>query len=213
MSEISSMKEQVLETSKRAFGLGLFAGTSGNLSMVDAARELVAITPSSRRYETMVADDISIIRFDGTRVEGPYRPSSEWRLHTAILRSFPDTGAVVHTHSPYATAFAVTHAPIPLILIELIAYLGGDVQVAPFELPGTEELGRGAVAALSGGRSACLLANHGVLAIGRDLEQALLRAEYVEDAARIYTYALGTGTPKLIPEAGVAAMFARMRNS
>ena len=149
-----------------------------------------------------------VLRLDGTVLEGPHKPSSEWRMHAALYREKPEVGAVVHTHSPYATAFAVNNTGIPTILIEMVPFLGGDVPLAPFALPGTEAVGTGAVAVLKE-RYGCLLANHGVLAIGKDLEQAHLRAVYIEDAARICSIAMGHGPIVTMSEADIAAMRGR----
>ena len=100
---------------------------------------------------------------------------------------------MIHTHSPYASAFAVRHEAIPAVLIEMIPTLGGDVPLAEFGMPGTEEVGAQAVKVLQG-RGGCLLANHGVLAIGDTLERAFVRAGYVENAAKICAIAMGSGT-------------------
>lgn len=210
MLTIREMKERVLENTRSAYAEGLFAGTSGNLSVCDAAKELLAITPSSFPYEKMTLDDIMVIRMiDGSVVEGRHQPSSEWRMHRAILRGRADIFGVVHTHSPYATSFAVTAMPIPLILIEMLVYIGGDIPVAEFALPGGDALGETVAAALRT-RNACLMANHGAVAVGATLEQAHLRAVYVEDAAKIYSLALGAGKTRTIPEEAVKAMKARL---
>jgi L-ribulose-5-phosphate 4-epimerase len=209
MDSFRAMKEKVLATTLRAYGEGLFAGTSGNLSMCDDAKRFVAITPSGIRYETMKIDDIMVIDMDGSIVEGPHKPSSEWRMHTMILRQRPDIFAVVHTHSPYATSFAVTGTPVPPILIEMVGFLGGGIPVAGFELPGSAELGAGALRSLEH-RHACLLSNHGVIAVGENIDQAFIRAEYVEDAAKIYSLSLQAGTPRLVPAEAIHAMEAKM---
>jgi L-ribulose-5-phosphate 4-epimerase len=205
------LKERVLETTLLAYAEGLFAGTSGNLSVCDDNRELLAITPSSFRYEKMTVEDIMVIDIDtGRVVEGRHRPSSEWRMHTEILKARLDVAGVVHTHSPYATSFAVLCRPIPLILIEMLGYIGGDIPLADFELPGTEALGIIVAKALAT-RNACLMRNHGAVAVGGTLEQAHLRAVYVEDTAKIYSLALNVGEAQLIPDAAIAALKAKFR--
>ncbi|MFZ3109885.1 MAG: class II aldolase/adducin family protein [Rectinemataceae bacterium] len=210
MLTIKEMKERVLENTLAAYNEGLFAGTSGNLSVCDEEKELLAITPSSFPYEKMTLDDIMVIRMaDGSVVEGRHQPSSEWRMHRAILRGRADIFGVVHTHSPYATSFAVTAMPIPLILIEMLVYIGGDIPVAEFALPGSDTLGE-TVGATLARRNACLMANHGAVAVGATLEQAHLRAVYVEDAAKIYSLALTAGRVHLIPEEAVKAMKTRL---
>lgn len=206
---IREMKERVLENTLAAYNEGLFAGTSGNLSLCDEAKELLAIKPSSFPYDKMTLDDIMIISMkDGSIVEGRHQPSSEWRMHRAILRGRADIFGVVHTHSPYATSFAVTRMPIPLILIEMLVYIGGDIPVSEFALPSSDALGE-AVAASLARRNACLMANHGAVAVGASLEEAHLRAVYMEDAAKIYSLALAAGKVQLIPEEAVEAMKAR----
>lgn len=200
------MKENVLENTLQAYREGLFAGTSGNLSLMDETGTWIAITPSSFRYERMKLDDIVVVEAaTGVVVEGKHRPSSEWRMHAAIFRNVPGSRGVVHTHSPYATAFAVAGMPIPVILIEMIAYIGGDIPLSGFELPGSEELGA-TVSATLRDRNACLMANHGAVALGTTLDQAYLRAIYVEDAAKIYSLALQAGRATVLSEDAIAAM-------
>lgn len=201
-------KEAVYEETLACWKEQLFAGTSGNLSCYDREADLIYITPGSYPYDLMKPEDIMVIRPDGTIVDGEHRPSSEWRLHAEIYRSMNNVNAVVHTHSPYATALAVSHTGIPVILIEMVPFLGGDVPVAQFALPGTDEVGRYAVEAMmKEGRNACLMANHGVCAVGETLPQAHIRATYVEDAAKIYSHALSNGLPViLISEENIQAM-------
>ena len=188
------LRRQIVEKSLRAYRAGLFAGTSGNMSAYCRAENIMYITPTSVRYETMKPDDVVAMRLDGTVLGGEKQPSSEWRMHAAVYRAFPDTGAVFHTHSPHATAFAVVHRPIPATLIEMHFFLGGDVPCAKYARPGTDAVGENAAAVLAG-KGGCLLENHGVLAVGRDLDEAYLRAEYIEDAAKIYILANTLGTP------------------
>ena len=188
------LRRQIVEKSLQAYRAGLFAGTSGNMSAYCRAENIMYITPTSVRYETMKPDDVVAMRLDGTVSVGEKQPSSEWRMHAAVYRAFPDTGAVFHTHSPHATAFAVVHRPIPATLIEMHFFLGGDVPCAKYARPGTDAVGENAAAVLAG-KGGCLLENHGVLAVGRDLDEAYLRAEYIEDAAKIYILANTLGTP------------------
>ena len=188
------LRRQIVEKSLQAYRAGLFAGTSGNMSAYCRAENIMYITPTSVRYETMRPEDVVAMRLDGTILGGEKQPSSEWRMHAAVYRAFPDTGAVFHTHSPHATAFAVVHRPIPATLIEMHFFLGGDVPCAKYARPGTDAVGENAAAVLAG-KGGCLLENHGVLAVGRDLDEAYLRAEYIEDAAKIYILANTLGTP------------------
>lgn len=186
------LKYQVCDWAKRAYQDGLFEGTCGNLSAFDREKGIVVITPSGVSYDRYRPEDMVVIDLEGHVLEGNYAPSSEWIMHTMVYRQKPEVNAIIHTHSPYATAFAVRNEPIPAVLIEMIPTLGGDVPLAKFGMPGTEEVGAQAVKVLKG-RGGCLLANHGVLAIGDTLERAFVRAGYVENAAKICSIAMSNG--------------------
>lgn len=194
MSDFQKLKEQVVEYSKRAFAQKLFAGTSGNLSVYLREEDTIFITPSGIRYETMLPEDVMLIHIDGSVISGPHQPSSEWRVHAAAYAAYHEINAVVHTHSPFATAYAVNRESIPPTLTEMFAFLGGAVECAPYARPGTPEVGSYAVPLLKG-KGGCLLANHGVLAVGKDMAQAYIRAEYIEDAAKVYSIAKTVGAP------------------
>jgi len=186
------MREEILKTAKSLFKEGLFTGISGNLSAYDADAGIMTITPTSVPYDEMELNDIVTMTLGGEQLGGNHKPSSEWRMHAAIYAACEGIAAIIHTHSSYATSFAVNQMPIPLILIEMLPMLGGDVQVAPFAQPGTTELGGSALPALVG-RHACLLANHGTLAVGKTLTQARQRTSCLEEAAKVYSLALARG--------------------
>lgn len=207
MRRNEELASHVCETARRLSVAGLVAGTSGNVSAYDRASGFVYITPSNARYDTMVPEDIMAILLDGTVVDGKTVPSSEWRLHTQIYAAMDEVNAVIHTHSQYATSFAVVGREVPLILVEMVPFLGGGIPVAPFSFPGTDEVGINAAETLIGRhRNAALLKNHGVVAVGESLDQTYLRAEYVEDAAREYSLAIQVGEPDLIPKDIEAAL-------
>ena len=202
---IQEMREAVCRWSRQCYAERLFAGTSGNLSVFDRERGVMVITPTSVPYENIAPGDMVVLRTDGQVLEGNYRPSSEWRMHAAVYEAKPEVSALIHTHSPYATAFAVNNREIPVILIEMVAFLGGGVPLAGFATPGTRNVGDQAVKAL-GDRGGCLLAHHGVLAVGGSLEQAHLRAVYIEDAAKICSIALRNGPIVTMSGEQIAAM-------
>lgn len=204
-AEWKDRREGLLRMSRSSYEQELFAGTSGNLSIYDREEGLMLITPSSIPYETMRAKDMVLMTLDGEIIEGKNRPSSEWRMHAVIYRERADVSAVIHTHSPYATSFAVNQREIPVILIEMVPFLGGSVPVAEFALPGTASVGEEAVKVLRE-REACLMSNHGVLAVGTTIEQAHIRAVYVEDAAKIYSLALSNGETHEVPDEYVRIM-------
>ena len=153
---MEQLKREVLNAAKRMYREALVSGSSGNVSAFDPERQLMAITPSGVDYTLMEEDNIIVMRLSGQVIAGSGLPSSEWRMHALAYEKRPELRAVVHTHSPYATGFAVLHRPIPLILIEMVPYIGGDVPLAEFALPGTRDLGQKALDVLNG-RSGCLL--------------------------------------------------------
>lgn len=210
MSNLEKMKQDVLEYARRSYKQELFAGTSGNLSIYSKDDNLMVITPSSIPYETMSIEDIMVIDLDGNIIEGKNRPSSEWRMHATVYKNKPEVGAVIHTHSPYATSFAVSKETIPVVLIEMVPFLGGDIHVAGFGMPGTDAVGINAVAALEE-RNACLLESHGVLAVGPNLPRAHTCAIYTEDVAKIYHFAKCHGNANVISQDIVQAMLDRKK--
>lgn len=201
-------KRKVLEYYLRAYDEKLMAGTSGNISIFDRETNQMIITPSCVDSVGMTEEDIIVTTLSGEVLEGSHKPSSEWRLHAQIYQNMEQVCAIVHTHSPYATAFAVTHDPVPTILIEMIPFLGGNVPVSKFAFPGTEQVGTNAVEQLRD-RNACLMENHGVVAVGGTMEQAYVRAVYVEDAAKIYHMAACVGKPVSISAEDEARMKGR----
>ena len=165
---------------------GLAIGTSGNVgARLEDGR--IAITPSTMDYDDMTPDDIVIVEADGSPSDGRHRPSSELRIHVEVFAARPDVGAIVHTHSPFATTFAAAHRSLPAVhyVLALLVAPGRDtLRVAPYATFGTPELARDAVATL-GDDNAVLLANHGAIAVARTLASALTRAERVEELAML----------------------------
>ncbi|MBI4299776.1 MAG: class II aldolase/adducin family protein [Chloroflexi bacterium] len=207
MSIWDAERRSVLQTAQQLLRKGLVSGSSGNVSMrlrpPDGA-DLLAVTPSRRRYEELQPQDIAVIDFEGEPVEGELIPSIESMMHVAIYRVRPDVGAVIHNHSVYASVLAVARLDLPPIIDELVTYVGGEVKVADYGFPGSEELAENACAGL-GERNAVLLANHGVIAVGADLAEALSVSELVERAAMIYVYASLLGKVSLLPSDVVEA--------
>lgn len=200
-----TLRRQLLETC-RSFGPErLSAGTSGNASV--RCGDGMLITPSAMDYATMTPQDIVWLGFDGGR-RGERPPSSEWRFHLAILRQRPDAGAVVHVHSPAATALACLRLDIPPFHY-MVAVAGGDgIRCAPYELFGTERLAAAVLTALRD-RTAALLANHGQVAVGADLPAALKLAVEVEALADQYLRARAVGEPQRLDPAEMAEVLER----
>lgn len=185
-----SSREKVAAFARRMWELGLVAGSYGNISLRIGG--LVVITPSKVPYDVLRPRMVPVIDLEGRVVDGISPPSTEWRLHLAVYRRRPDVGAVVHTHSPYATAAATSLRELPLLADEGRGSFGEAIPVASYAPPGTPELAEAAVDALGEGK-AVLLARHGALAVGRTLREAFLLAQMVEEIARVYFLTTGGG--------------------
>lgn len=191
---MSHLREQLLAISRKLCELGLNRGNSGNASVRDGTGFLV--TPTGMAVEEMTPRDMVWMSIDG-KVQGERQPSSEWRFHRDILQARPEVGAVIHTHAMFATTLACLHREIPPFHY-MIAVAGGDtIRCAPYALFGSQALSDAALSALQD-RKACLLANHGMIAVGRDLDQALSVAVEVETLCEQYWRALQVGEPKLL---------------
>ncbi|WP_324668548.1 class II aldolase/adducin family protein [Geochorda subterranea] len=195
---LARLRAEVVGVGRRLLQTGLVVGTSGNVSARDPETGYIAISPSGMEYDRIEADDVPVVDGQGRRVEGRRRPSTELPTHLLVYRHRADVGAVVHTHSTYATVLAVLGWSLPPILGEAAAVLGGEVRVAEYATTGTEQLGRYTVEALEG-RQAALLRNHGAIAVGRDLREALQAAWVLESTARVYWAARVAGSPLLLP--------------
>ena len=202
-----ALREAMIATARRMNASGLNQGTSGNLSQ--RVEDGFLVTPTGMDYEAMVPEDLVLMRFDGSH-EGRRKPSSEWRFHRDILAARPEVGAVLHAHSMFCTTLACLRRGIPSFHY-MVAMAGGvDVRCAPYATFGTEELSRHAVAALEG-RKACLLANHGMLALGRDLAGVFKLAVEVETLAAMYWRALQVGEPVLLDAAEMAVVLEKFK--
>jgi L-fuculose-phosphate aldolase len=169
---------------------GLTPGTSGNISIRRDARGFF-VSPTGMAYEALDAADVPLVTFDGHWF-GRRRPSSEWRFHRDILAWRGEIGAIVHTHSPKATALACTGRAIPAFHYMVAVAGGADIRCAPYHTFGSQALSQAALAALED-RRACLLAHHGVIALGVDVDAALALAAEVEDLAAKYCTVLTLG--------------------
>ena len=156
MTDLRELKQNVLMTAKKAYDEKLMAGTSGNISAYFREKQWIVITPSSYDYSLMAEEDIVVIDLDGNLVEGRHKPSSEWKMHAESYRHLSHANAVVHTHSPYASSFAVNHQEIPVVLIEMIPFLKGKLEVSPYAQQGSAEVGLNAVPILER-KNACLM--------------------------------------------------------
>ena len=202
-----SLRQSIIDACREMSALGINQGTSGNISVRTEAGMLV--TPSGVPYDDMAPEDIVAMKWDGNWEAAPGRiPSSEWRFHLDILRAKPELGAVVHAHPIYCTIIAIMNRSIPAIHYMIAAAGGNDIPCAPYAQYGTAALSDLALAALQE-RRACLLAHHGLIAVGRDLRKALWLAVEVEVLAKQYHGCLQLGTPPLLPDAEIDSLLVR----
>ena len=180
------IRRQVLDALHRAVDCGLIHGTSGNIAVRDFEKNVIAISPSGRAYESMAPEDISIVTLAGEWIDGPYKPSSETPMHTAVYRARPDVGATVHVHGLFSTVMAMEGDQLPPSTPPQAEV--APIRIVPFELPGSEELARRVVEKLGADR-ALLLKNHGSFCCGKNMTEALSAAVYTEEAAQTAYYA------------------------
>jgi len=201
------MRAELLAIAQQLAALGLNKGTSGNVSV--RHEDGFLITPSGMNVAEMQANSMVMMSMDGTP-KSAGKPSSEWRFHRDIYQAKPQVGAVVHTHSMFATTLSCLQKDIPPFHY-MIAMAGGDnIPCAPYALFGTQALSDGAIAALKD-RKACLLANHGMIAIGRDLKQALAITQEVETLCEQYWRALQIGQPYILSQQEMAEVFEQFK--
>ena len=208
VSDEPTLRQELVTQGARLAASGLSQGTSGNLSA--RCGEGFLITPSGTPYEEITPEGIVLVDRDGVWPAGQ-RPSCEWRFHRDIYLARPDARAVVHVHPPYATALAMCRKAIPPAHY-MIAVGGGDsIRCADYHTYGTQALSDAVLAALEG-RLVCLMANHGMIALGSTLAQAMWRAVEVENLARQYALSLQVGTPVMLTDEEVADVLAKFAN-
>lgn len=191
---MSSRRTQLLEISRRMVALGLNRDTAGNASVREG--EHILITPSALPVAEMSEQDLVLLAADGAVMQGG-KPSSEWRFHCDILNARSEINAVVHCHSTFATTLACLRRPVPAVHYMVAMAGGSDIRCTPYSVFGEQTLSDHALEALRG-RKACLLGNHGLIAIGNDLEDALAVALEVEFLCEIYWRTLQVGEPSIL---------------
>jgi L-fuculose-phosphate aldolase len=186
---------RVAAAARRLAADGLVHGTAGNVS--ERCGDLVAVTPTGARLETLTPEEVVVCNLDGLCVDGDLHPTSEFGLHLGIYRRY-DAGAVVHTHAPLATSVACVVDELPVIHYQMLA-LGGPIRVAPYATFGTHELAELTLEALEG-RSAALMSNHGAIATGPDLDVAVEQTSLLEWACSLYWHAAAIGRPRTLSQ-------------
>ena len=209
MTDERALREAIIATAHAMNAADINRGKAGNVSarFVREGFDGFLVTPTGLPYARLVADDIVAMTLAGD-ARGARAPSSEWRFHRDIYVDRPDARAIVHTHAPFATSLACLHRGIPAFHYMVAVAGGADIRCAPYATFGTQALSDHAVAALAG-RNACLLANHGMIALGASLDAALRLAIEVETLAEMYWRALQAGEPRLLPAEEMEVVLAK----
>ncbi len=195
MGKYDEYKKKIVEYSQKVFSKGYTQGTGGNVSALVDGEDAIAITPSGRDYMSLVPDDICVVGFDLTVIEGNLRPSIETGMHAAVYRARRDVNAVIHAHQTFASVFALINRPIPPLFDEVLFNVGNVIDVIPYALSGSADL-IASVTEKLGNRCNCyILQNHGALTLGLSIEKAYANMELFEKCATVYYYALTTGSP------------------
>jgi glutamate-1-semialdehyde 2,1-aminomutase len=196
MGQYDSYKKNIIEASLWLSENGFFGskrGTGGNVSTRITGESAMAITPSSAKYQELSINNICVLNFDLSPVEGNLAPSVESGMHSIIYQNRPDVNAVVHTHQIFGSVFSLLSEPIPALFDEVSFALGHMVEIIPYALSGSADLVSNVAGKISNNANAYIIQNHGVLALGRNLDKAILHAELLEKVAQIYCLAISAG--------------------
>jgi L-ribulose-5-phosphate 4-epimerase len=214
---IDRIRVEVSELHSELVRYGLVTWTGGNVSGRVPGADLFVIKPSGVSYEDLAPINMILCHLDGTVVDGSpgseLSPSSDTAAHAYVYRSMPEVGGVVHTHSPYAVAWAAVGEPIPCVTTAMADEFGGAIPIGPLSIIGDDSIGQGIVETLRGHRSrAVLMQNHGPFTIGKDARDAVKAAVMVEDVARSVAFARQIGTPIPLAQPMIDSLFDRYQN-
>lgn len=204
---LKELREKVRAAALGMMEADLVVGSDGNVSARDPETGYVAITPSGMPYDKITVDDVVIVDVDQKIIWGERKPSWETPMHTYIYKHRQDVFAVMHTHSHYASMFAIAHRDLPPATMNLAAQFGGPIRCAPYARTGSEQMGPINLKYLGESGRAILLGNHGALIIGPDFDKVLTLAKALEEGAKLVYEASQLGTPKPLPEKEVRWLF------
>lgn len=208
MLRYRQLRKALIATACATNSLGLNQGTAGNVSA--RTPEGFLITPSGLPFDQLVPEHVVEMDLEGQVASDQIEPSSEWRFHRDILVNRPEVGAVLHAHSPYATALACAHREIPAFHYMVAVAGGKTIPCAPYAAFGTQALSDNVLTALEN-RHACLLANHGMVAVGPSLEEVLRLAKEVEELARQYHLSLQIGGPVILSDEAMTIVLEKFK--
>lgn len=203
-------RHTIVEYGKKLITARLTTGSGGNLSVYNRREGLIAIKPSGVDYFAMEPEDVVVVSPQGEIIEGRLKPSSEIRFHLDLLNHRADINAVVHTHQVYATTIACLNWELPAVHY-LVGFCGNKVPLAPYATYGTGELSENILSSM-GNYNACLIANHGIVTVGADLEAAFVTAEELELVAQIFYQAKCLGEPVILPDQEMAEVCERFKS-
>ncbi|WP_112267083.1 L-ribulose-5-phosphate 4-epimerase [Lentzea terrae] len=213
MSATAELRRTVADLHRELTKYELVIWTAGNVSARVPGHELMVIKPSGVSYDDLGPEAMVVTDLHGNLVEGEFAPSSDTAAHAYVYRHMPEVNGVVHTHSPYATAWAARGEPIPCVLTMIADEFGGEIPVGPFALIGDDSIGRGIVETLSTSRSsAVLMRNHGPFTVGPTARAAVKSAVMLEDVARTVHFALQLGKASAIDQQDVDRLYERYQN-
>ncbi|MBU5266871.1 L-fuculose-phosphate aldolase [Virgibacillus proomii] len=199
MSLLKKERETLVEYGKKLIDTGLTVGTGGNISIYNRDSGYMAITPSGLEYHTITEDDIVIMDLNGHVIQGKWKPSSEYQMHSLVYQNREDVNAMVHTHAMYSTTISTLNIDLPAVDY-LVAHSGGkNIRCAEYATYGTKKLAENALNAMEG-RKAVLLANHGINVVGENMEEAFAITEQLEFCARLYWQAKAIGEPVILSD-------------
>jgi L-ribulose-5-phosphate 4-epimerase len=210
---VEEMKVKVCNLHAELLRWGLVTWTSGNVSGRVPGTDLIVIKPSGVSYDDLKPELMVVTDLEGKILDGELAPSSDAESHNVVYQRMPEVGGVVHTHSPYATAWAARAEPIPCVITAMADEFGGEIPLGPFARIGSDAIGKGIVETLQGHRSpAVIMQNHGVFTIGKDPKAAVKAAVMAEDVARTVHISRQLGEPVPIPQADIDKLYDRYQN-
>jgi L-ribulose-5-phosphate 4-epimerase len=210
---VEAVRNEVSALHAELVRYGLVAWTAGNISGRVPGADRFVVKPSGVGYDELTPQSMIVCDLDGAVVEGHQAPSSDTAAHAYVYRAMPEVGGVVHTHSPYASAWAARAEPIPCVLTAMADEFGGEIPVGPFALIGGDDIGRAIVKTLRGHRSpAVLMQSHGVFAIGKNARAAVKAAVMCEDVARTVHLARQLGEPVPLAPRDIDSLYDRYQN-